>query len=692
MQTDSERLRVSLAPRFLPLCRGAAGFLLASEDAAICETGLAAEILAAAMRQPEAADIEKELGGVWGSNRVRGEIEALVKRGILQCGTTGDPARSAWWDAANLPPAAGKIALVAVWDGCSADLRSLLQLSGIQLCDDAPQRLVVTDDYLRPELAAIDAGRQPWLLAKPVGHTVLVGPLFRPGSSPCWSCMALRMRPHRWQQAAFYGWSGDRLPPQPSVAALPATLRLAASLIANSAILWAARGSVPELESAILSFDTRTLRQHRSILRRHPECPHCGRSTVVEMHRGPLHDLVSPLTGMVSGIDVTDQTAGGFFHALACFAAPLPAPSVRRLLRNQQAVGKGATQAEAETCAIAEAAERYSVIYRGDERRVTARIDRLDAIPPADILLFSERQYREREHWNATHSEIQWVPERFDPAQEIEWTEVRRLGGGAPRFVPTAFPYMYYDFGGAPVFCNGDSNGCAAGRSLEEALTGALLELIERDAVAIWWYNRLVRPTVALSSFGDGRLLKAADDLRREGRRLYLIDITTDLGIPVYVALAPKEDGSEPCFATAAAVAPASAAYKAVAEVSQVCFWAAGGGGTEELLSWIRSSSIHEQRYLQGGAESPARQAPGLTGEQALDFCIRALEGAGLEGFYLDLTRAEIGVPVVRAIVPGLRHFWARLGPGRLYEVPVRMGWAPRPLTEAELNPVPCMI
>jgi len=39
-------------------------------------------------------------------------------------------------------------------------------------------------------------------------------------------------------------------------------------------------------------------------------------------------------------------------------------------------------------------------------------------------------------------------------------------------------------------------------------------------------------------------------------------------------------------------------------------------------------------------------------------------------------------------VVPGLRHFWPRYGPGRLYDVPVRLGWLPAPLDESELNPV----
>jgi oxazoline/thiazoline synthase len=37
--------------------------------------------------------------------------------------------------------------------------------------------------------------------------------------------------------------------------------------------------------------------------------------------------------------------------------------------------------------------------------------------------------------------------------------------------------------------------------------------------------------------------------------------------------------------------------------------------------------------------------------------------------------------------VPGMRHFWRRLGAGRLYDVPVRLGWLDRPAREDELNP-----
>ena len=72
-----------------------------------------------------------------------------------------------------------------------------------------------------------------------------------------------------------------------------------------------------------------------------------------------------------------------------------------------------------------------------------------------------------------------------------------------------------------------------------------------------------------------------------------------------------------------------------------------------------------------------------------VESCRLLVEARGMEFLVLDQTRPDIGMPVVRVIVPGMRHFWARFAPGRLYDVPVSMGRRERPLAEADLNPAP---
>jgi ribosomal protein S12 methylthiotransferase accessory factor len=68
------------------------------------------------------------------------------------------------------------------------------------------------------------------------------------------------------------------------------------------------------------------------------------------------------------------------------------------------------------------------------------------------------------------------------------------------------------------------------------------------------------------------------------------------------------------------------------------------------------------------------------------------LAARGMEMLVMDQTRPDIGLPVAKVVVPGLRHFWARYAPGRLYDVPVALGWRPAPLDEAALNPVPIFV
>jgi ribosomal protein S12 methylthiotransferase accessory factor len=70
-----------------------------------------------------------------------------------------------------------------------------------------------------------------------------------------------------------------------------------------------------------------------------------------------------------------------------------------------------------------------------------------------------------------------------------------------------------------------------------------------------------------------------------------------------------------------------------------------------------------------------------------VDACVEIAGRAGLDFLVLNQTRPDVEVPVVRVIVPGLRHFYRRFAPGRLYDVPVKLGLRDRPSLESELTP-----
>jgi ribosomal protein S12 methylthiotransferase accessory factor len=218
-----------------------------------------------------------------------------------------------------------------------------------------------------------------------------------------------------------------------------------------------------------------------------------------------------------------------------------------------------------------------------------------------------------------------------------------------------------------------------------------MLELIERDQVAIWWYNRLEVPGVDLDSVEDTWLSQVRDHIASQKRQFWVLDLTADLGIPVAAAFVASPDGSAVGMGFGAHLDLRSAVIRAATELVQLGLGAPSGGlgsGADHVLH------LAHHTYLRPDADSPARSCPPDAGaasdiREALGRCRAAIETQGIELLVLDQTRPDIGLPVVKVLAPGLRHFWPRFGPGRLYEVPVRLGRIEHPREERELNPLP---
>ncbi len=622
------------------------------------------------------------------------QIDAAISD-LLGIGAIGAPVRgpsraqAAYNSLLPCPQGESRIAVRYLAEHGEGLLHQVLGSYGLRVDPEAARAIVGTDDYLRPDIALATRQYPEWLLTKPVGRKIWIGPLFRSGQSACWECMVACMRPHRWQTALFM----DRcvgIPLEPSLACHPASLLVAAGLVSTAAAVWISAGEHPDLEDRILSIDLRTLRQTSHRIRRQPQCSECGTRSLFP--GCSLEELVSPLTGIVSATETTSQPVGGLYHSRAHFIHAFPHNSCRPLLQPQATFGKSENAAASERAAVAEAVERYSIVFRGDEPTVLAKCGELDTVRPQDLLLFSGAQYAARDRWNTLHNEYHWVPEAFCDHQAVHWTMARDLGAESSRYLPTAYCYMWYPFGETARFCAADTNGCAAGATIGEALLSAFLELVERDAVAIWWYNRLRRPAVELSSFHDLELLKMYDALAKAGREIHLLDITNDLCIPTYVAVAPKRDGTQPVFGCAAHVSPIAAARRAISEAIQIWFWVDKQPHNDDLTDFLTEANLNKQTYLAPLGSSRALQEPGLRVEDALQYCLDRCRASGLNPLWINMSRRDAGLPVVRVVVPGLRHFWPRFAAGRLYSVPVELGWLSGPTSETDLNPLPCMI
>jgi ribosomal protein S12 methylthiotransferase accessory factor len=619
----------------------------------------------------------------------------------------------------------------------------LLQSLHVRVAAEGAPDVVLTDSYLRGELEARNAealrSGRPWLLVKPSGRQVWVGPLFRPGKTGCLECLAQRLRVNS-PVAAFLQGRNGRAAVINDRACTPATMQVACGLTANAVASWVVRGELPELDGKLQTLDVPTWRLQSHPLTRLPFCPACGRPqdearpfrppalesriktfTNDGGHRvvAPEETLalyghhVSPITGAVPMLERVALSGDGVLHVYVAgnnmARAHQNLAHLRSDLRTLNA-GKGTSDAQARASGLCEGLERYSGVFRGDEPRRRARLRELggSAIPPGDCLLFSERQYRERDARNAVGSRFSFIPLPFDPEADLEWSPVWSLTRREVRHLLTAFCYYDYPQPDERTYCFACSNGNAAGNTLEEAVLQGFLELVERDGVALWWYSRVRRPGVDLDSFGEPYLGRLRAFLHQRGREFWAIDLTADLGIPVFASVCRRTDGppEQIVLGFGAHLDPRVALLRAVTEMNQMLSSPllepqgkepGDSPSDPETARWLQTATTVNQPYLLP-ADGPPRAAASYPRAWADDLtedvraCQALVERAGMEMLVLDQTRPEVGLPVAKVIVPGLRHFWARSAPGRLYDVPVRLGWLPAPLAEEELNPVPMFL
>ena len=132
--------------------------------------------------------------------------------------------------------------------GCIAEADSALPADAV--VEHAALAVMAVDDYLDPRLEewnrrALDTG-EPWMIAGPA----CIGPIFRPGRTACWKCLAVRLEQNR-----------------------PALHAVAPAL----------NTSVPMIEGAIVTTEPPGVRRH--LVTRRPQCPACGQARPVDPWR-----------------------------------------------------------------------------------------------------------------------------------------------------------------------------------------------------------------------------------------------------------------------------------------------------------------------------------------------------------------------------------------------------------------------
>lgn len=323
--------------------------------------------------------------------------------------------------------------------------------------------------------------------------------------------------------------------------------------------------------------------------------------------------------------------------------------------------GKGATLAAAKVSALMEAAESWHAENLALPLRLATCDEMAEAAPVVDVAGLPRA-----DGGGPIHERLLWV-------------EGRNLATGSPIWVPYELVSADYTAPlppGAGRF-QATTNGLASGNTRLEAVLHGLYELVERDAITLWHTappdrqdSCAVDPDTVTGAVSRGLL----DQLTQSGLQVRIWDITTDVKLPAFMCLAASGDETgeaEPQFGAGCHADADVALSRALAEAAQARVTVISGARDDIGAAGYRPGIRLERqeaaaRLMRAPPRRQFRDAPSCAGEtleQDCETALRRLDAAGLRDVaWVDLTRSEYGIPVVRVLIPGLEGPWTPPG------------------------------
>jgi ribosomal protein S12 methylthiotransferase accessory factor len=262
------------------------------------------------------------------------------------------------------------------------------------------------------------------------------------------------------------------------------------------------------------------------------------------------------------------------------------------------------------------------------------------------------------------------TPILFD--RPMLWVEGYDLIGERAMWVP--HDCVCLDFvpphGYAPIFPR-SSNGLASGNHILEAIVHGLCEVIERDAIALWYAEEDDESAKATqidpATIEDEACQWMLSRITDAGLRFGIWDATSDTGIPTYLCMVYDRPGARVVgrFAGQGShLAPNIALSRAVSEAVQSRLTFIAGSRDDLYPEEYRQARnaddiehLDDQLNRRPGPVSVDSRTSRATDtfESDISVLLDALRGIGLtEAVVVDLTHAALGIPVIKMVVPGL--------------------------------------
>ena len=321
------------------------------------------------------------------------------------------------------------------------------------------------------------------------------------------------------------------------------------------------------------------------------------------------------------------------------------------------AQGKGLTLAAAKASGLMEAMEGYHA------ERITL---------PLKLASYEELRY--------THNviDVSLVPQPtsgvFHPTLPLLWIEGHDLLQDERVWVPYELVHLNYTLPlppGTGCFV-ASSNGLASGNHLLEAISHGISEVVERDATTLWDLRGEAakdNTRVDLDSIDDPDCRAVLEKYRQAGVAVAVWETTSNLGIPSFVCLI-AERTTNPLHPRPSTQgygchpARTIALLRALTEAAQ-CRLTYISGSRDDLgrSSYEHHLSLTTQQtdLARMAIRGPMRSFRAIPNFQSATFNedvaweLTRLRSAGIARvIVVDLTKPELGVPVVRVVIPGL--------------------------------------
>ena len=320
--------------------------------------------------------------------------------------------------------------------------------------------------------------------------------------------------------------------------------------------------------------------------------------------------------------------------------------------------GKGISKDHAKASAMMEGFERYSAERQDSDETIIATPNEIgrygDYIDPKSLNLPKDFEKKDISDIN------------------LEWSKSKDIISGNEYYIPTnAIFHPYASDSHAESLFKSNTNGLASWNILDEAILHGMLEVIERDAWSIFELTHKNYAQIDIESIESELIIDIIDKFESEGIKIKLMDFTADIKIPTIAASADDtitKDAGLLTLGMGTHLDPEVAILRALTEVAQSRATQINGAREDTVRADFAREAGYERMkrinkyYFKDEEEKISlsdienKSTSSITKD--IEIVENELTANDIEKIlYVDLTRPEIDVSVVRVVIPEMEVY-----------------------------------